>query len=141
MISYSKNQLKKVKKLMKGREPVNPLGNCFDSSLSQMFAWEEDPPELVLCHAIGIANFPGQEGEEMAHAWVEFTTPKGEKAAVDTTYNLIIDAAHYRKQLNIKYLVCYTKEQLLKEHKDEYHPFDKKIRDFLREQNLLVMEE
>lgn len=94
------------------KEPVNPIGSCFDSAAAQLFAGGEPPPGLRLCHGIGIANTPGQEGRRIGHAWIEFDHPQ-ERAAFDTTWDVITGAAHYRAQLHLEYVIEYTREEAL----------------------------
>lgn len=112
-----------------GKEPENPIGSCFDSSAHQV-AFGEDPPEdLRLCHGIGVANMPGQEGDTIIHAWVEVDI-KGRRAALDTTWGVCQEAKVYRKNLCLSYVVEYTRDELFKNWK-EYNmpgPWDEKIR-------------
>lgn len=111
-----------------GRAPVNPIGTCFDTAAFQLIA-PEAPPSVRLCHGIGIANLPGQEGLEMAHAWIELVTNLGQKIALDTTWGDKALAERYRQELQLSYVVEYTQEQALelwKKH-DYPGPWDERI--------------
>jgi hypothetical protein len=124
-----KANLKKAIELMK-RKPVNPVGECFDHAIHQLLAPGDAPSSARLCHGIGVANMPGQEGNRMAHAWVEFVDNAGRKLAIDTTWGMIQPAYKYRKDGRLDYVVEYTVEQarLLWEINNMPGPWDPAIR-------------
>jgi len=129
----SKENIKKAIKLMGGRKPMNPIGECFDSSLCCLLVPKLNKEiinlkDIKLCHGIGVANMPGQEGEKMAHAWLEFTNEKGVRVALDTTWGVSTQANHYRKSIKINYVVEYIPQEALENWKKENAPWDKKIK-------------
>lgn len=93
-----------------GKEPINPLGSCFDSAAHQMIFGENKPDGLTLCHGIGISNMPGDNGNEMAHAWIEWPHPVG-RIAYDTTWGVATFAEKYRADLKLSYFVEYSLEE------------------------------
>jgi hypothetical protein len=105
-----KPDLEKAAALMK-RQPVNPVGKCFDSAAFQLVLPDDVPPDAMLCHGIGVANMPGQEGCRIAHAWVEYTDELGRRLAIDTTWGMIQPAEKYRKDGALDYVVEYSAEQ------------------------------
>lgn len=111
-----------------GKEPMNPIGECFDSSAAQ-FLLGENPDRCRLCHGIGVANMPGQEGREIGHAWLQFTLDDGREGVIDTTWGVVVEANHYRKNLKLKYVVEYNMEEARAnwEKYDMPGPWDKKI--------------
>lgn len=114
-----------------GKEPLNEPGLCFDASAFN-FLGQGEPPgdDARLCHGIGIANMPGQEGHTMGHAWIEFDDPKRGRVSFDAIWGVWTPAAKYRADLQLTYVVEYTGEQafaLWKEH-DYPGPWDPKIR-------------
>jgi len=90
-----------------GREPVNPYGSCFDAAarliLTPSFL------EISMVHGIGIANKPGEEGNEIAHAWVEFTHTDNERYAIDPIWMVAQPVKIYRNNLKVNYAVEYKK--------------------------------
>lgn len=99
---------------MGGIKPINPIGLCFDSSAYQIVFGKMKLPNLKLCHGIGIANMPGQEGRLIAHAWLEcFYPPKNQRMALDTTWGVATPIEQYRRDLQIKKVISYTKEEAL----------------------------
>jgi hypothetical protein len=105
-----KPDVKAAAKIM-GREPLNEIGSCFDTA-GMHFLAAGFPEDSKLCHGIGIANIPGQEGKLMGHAWIEYYDKKRKvTAAFDTTWGISTPADHYRKQLNLSYCVVYTKRE------------------------------
>ena len=128
----SKVNIKKAIELM-GKKPMNPIGECFDSSLHCLLNPELNQEiiklkDVKLCHGIGIANIPGQEGREMAHAWIEYTRENGKRAALDTTWGVATGADHYHKGIESNYVVEYTPEEALENWKKGVAPWDKKIK-------------
>ena len=133
-----KQNIEKTIKLM-GRNPINPIGECFDSSLCSLFRSGInqnqkfiDLKDIKLCHGIGVCNAPGQEGETLTHAWLEFTDKEHESVAVDTTWGVMTEADHYRKQIKISYVIEYTPEEAFKNWKKSPAPWDKKIKSIIK---------
>lgn len=94
--------------LMGGRKPVNPIGQCFESAIRQAcFAEYPEGAQVKLCHGIGVANLPGQEGCPMGHAWVEVIIP-GQRVALDTTWGVRRLAADYRRDMKLEFVLEYT---------------------------------
>lgn len=115
-----------------GREPINPIGSCFDSAAAMLAQEDEPPPNFKLCHGIGIASMPGQVGRKMKHAWLEFDDPERGRGrgAIDPIWGVAQRAELYRKNLKIKYCVEYTKAQMFNlwlKH-DYPGPWDRKIK-------------
>lgn len=119
----------KAARLMK-REPINPIGKCFDSSAHQAVYGDDPPEDMRICHGIGIANMPGEEGHQMGHAWLEWSL-REKRIAFDTTWGVATCAAHYRKMLRVSYVVEYTRDEFLKNWiaHDMPGPWDEKIRE------------
>lgn len=114
-----------------GQEPANPIGECFESSMAQLAFGEEPPEGVVLCHGLGIANMPGQEGTVIGHAWLEWNDEDGQRVALDTTWFKAMYASHYRKNLQLSYIVEYTRAEaisLWKSH-DYPGPWDLRIKE------------
>lgn len=125
----SKANIKRAIELMKGRKPVNPVGECFETAIRQLLFAGDAPEDARLCHGIGTANMPGQEGLEMGHAWVECNRGLI-RVAFDTTWGMIQNAAVYRKRGDLRAIVEYTAGQarLLWEIYDMPGPWDPAIR-------------
>ena len=87
--------------------PVNPIGSCFDSA-ALMLLVPDTPKDARLCHGIGIANMPGQEGDRIGHAWIEI-----DGDAFDTTWCVRVDAGCYRAQLQLEYVIEYSRTQAI----------------------------
>ena len=111
-----------------GQEPMNPIGQCFESAGHQ-FVFGDNPDNTVILHGIGISNMPGEEGKEIAHAWLEFQSEHQGTLAIDTTWGIITQADHYRKSLQLKYMKSYNKKEFLQlwELHNIPGPFDEKI--------------
>jgi hypothetical protein len=113
--------------------PANPWGSCFDAAAHNLLA-NLDLEGLVICHGVGIANKPGEEGLRIAHAWLEFDYPQG-KAAIDPIWLVAQPADHYRKNLKAELVVTYSKEEFIslwKKH-DYPGPWDERIKAFTTE--------
>lgn len=91
-----------------GHEPLNPIGQCFESAAYQVVIGgvENNPDDVRLVHGIVTANFPGQEGMIVGHAWVE-----GDGVALDTTWGKNFPKEAYRKALKATYVVEYTMQE------------------------------
>ena len=110
-----------------GHEPLNPIGQCFESAAYQVVIGgeENNPPDVRLVHAIVTANFPGQEGLIVGHAWVE-----GDGIALDTTWGKNFPKDAYRKALKATNIVEYTMQEAHDMWAKEGHPgpWDEKIK-------------
>lgn len=93
-------------------KPPNPWGSCFDSAAHNMQG-NKDIESLVMCHGIGIANRPGQEGTRIAHAWLEFDH-NGERVALDCIWLIYQRASEYREKLQLQYVVEYPREEFMR---------------------------
>ena len=123
----TEKQYKETIKKM-GREPLNPIGTCFDSSIYQLFDPKIIlPKDTILVHGIGISNMPRDKNKIIGHAWLEFKDKEKGWVAVDTTWGLATFRDHYRKGLKLKYLITYTKEEALKAWVKS-PPWDEKIK-------------
>jgi hypothetical protein len=120
---------KSAEELM-GQKPVNPIGSCFDTVAYQAVFAPDPPEDMRICHGIGVANMPGQEGAPIGHAWIEFTNCFGQKVAMDTTWGKYVFASVYREQIKISYCVEYTKHEFVQlwYEKDHSGPWDAKIK-------------
>ncbi len=110
-----------------GRSPVNPMGSCFDAT-AQNFLLNSDIPTAVICHGVGTANAPGQEGVKIAHAWVELYR-KRELYVIDCIWMVAIPYDKYYEDLKIEYVVRYGREEFLKlwQEKGFPGPYDSKV--------------
>lgn len=97
--------VRKASEIM-GRDPINPVGSCFDSSAFQAILGPNPPKDLRICHGIGIATMPGQEGLRIAHAWLEWAD-----VAMDTTWGIVVPRDLYRSHLKIELCVEYSREE------------------------------
>ena len=94
-----------------GRPPINPIGQCFESSIRQIIFATDCPPDARLCHGIAIANFPGQEGLTVGHAWIEYDSDDGTRIAMDTTWGLRQRATTSRKGLKVMHVREYSRAE------------------------------
>ncbi len=108
--------IKKAIKIL-GRKPVNPVGECFDSTGVQAMDWAIKRVRATVCHGIGIATMPGQEGRVNAHAWLE-----RDGVAYDTTWGIKMDAKKYREGLKLSFLVEYSLDEFLDRWRQTDHP-------------------
>jgi hypothetical protein len=99
-----------------GRQPVNPIGQCFDSAAWVFVKWPgiSKRPDIRLCHGIGVANLPGQEGMTIAHAWIEFDDAKHGRCALDTAWMIAVTAAKYRADLQVSFSLEYGFDEFIK---------------------------
>lgn len=116
-----------------GKKPVNRLGSCFDSAGAVILKIKE--PQAIMCHGLGIANLPGQEGEIIAHAWVEFTDQKEGRIAVDPIWMIAQPVDLYRKNLKTFLVIEYKRKVFLKLWKERGYPgpYDRRIKEFTLE--------
>lgn len=107
-----------------GREPINPVGSCFDSVGHQLFDWLDKVP-FKICHGIGVATIPGQEGQVIGHAWLE-----RDGFAFDTTWGAKCPIEKYRRDLGLTYVVEYSPMQFFAAWvaTNNPGPWDEKIR-------------
>jgi hypothetical protein len=112
------------------KEPLNPIGTCFDSAAIQLMSGEANNPDgTVLVHGIITANLPGQEGWTIGHAWLEFESKHQGTCCIDTTWGVIQSKETYYEGCRPTYIVKYTKSELLElwaKH-DYPGPYDEKI--------------
>lgn len=94
-----------------GRQPLNPIGQCFESAIRQVL-FGRNPPNAKLCHGIGVATAPGIQGKVMGHAWMEADWPDGRRAC-DTTWGTCMDAGAYRRHLQLEHVLEFTPRQAL----------------------------
>lgn len=121
----------KAKQLM-GRDPINPIGECFESAAALIVYGPDMPDSARLCHGIGVANLPGEEGLSIGHAWIEATDTglSGERIAYDTTWGVATTAEHYRQLLQLQYAVEYTRNETITlwKERDFPGPWDPRIK-------------
>jgi len=87
-----------------GRKAINPIGQCFDSTAHQVLDWVlKKRVAGKVCHGIGVATMPGQEGNVIKHAWIEENG-----FAYDTTWGVRVPADEYRAGLGLSYFVEYS---------------------------------
>lgn len=98
---------------IKGKEPLNPIGACFDTAAFQM-VWgnNESFNSMRLCHAVVTASSPGQEGNEIVHAWIECKY-RGKDAVLDTTWGEIIPKEEFYRLMKPRKVFSYTKSRTL----------------------------
>jgi len=98
------------------------FGRCFETAA---FAVVRFPCGAKVCHGIGLANVPGQEGETIAHAWIEL-----DGIAYDATYLTRTPASLYRENLKVSYVVEYTQSQIWRNCRkyNSFGPWDEKIK-------------
>lgn len=108
-----------------GKEPVNPLGTCFDSVGNQLIeiGVTHHVKNYKICHGIGTSNMLGQEGLAIAHAWIEYDLiSKNRRIAMDTTWGDLVYADIYRKDLKIEHVVEYTAKEFLRKWVEFNYP-------------------
>lgn len=93
-----------------GGEPLNPIGQCFESAAHQ-FVYARNPPSTIMVHGIVVTNFPGEEGQLAGHAWLEFTNYRGQHVALDTTWGKAFARDAYRQHLQVSYFVEYNPKE------------------------------
>lgn len=126
--NLSLEQYKKVINIT-GQEPINPIGQCFESAARQIVFGENAPISARLCHGIGVSNMPGQNGAKIGHAWIEYQNSKGTRVALDTTWGENFLASEYREESKLNYVIEYTKKEVIR-FWTKYNipgPWDKKI--------------
>lgn len=116
------------------KRPLNPIGTCFDFVAHQVLCNEDLPSNAYICHGIGISNMPGQEGEIMAHAWIEFHDEEHGTIAADTTWDEMRYADLYRKTIQARRVVQYSQKEFMQLWQDfEYPgPWDYEIKQVIK---------
>ncbi|MBX4215579.1 hypothetical protein KW797_01375 [Candidatus Parcubacteria bacterium] len=117
--------------------PPNPLGSCFDAAAHNL-AMNLDEESLVMCHGLGVATWPGQEGKRIAHAWLEFDH-EGKRAALDCIWMVAQPADFYRNNLKADYVVEYTKDEFMRLwHEHNFPgPWDELLKKFTKDNDPL----
>jgi hypothetical protein len=132
--NVSEETLQKAQAVM-GKEPVAALGSCFISALRAYEAIRKEQiagrvDGLVLVHGIGIASMPGQEGNEIVHAWLEFTKD-GNLIAYDPIWDVFTTAEHYATQFKTRRTVKYNfndiTSNIIKSDTIDLGPWDSEI--------------
>lgn len=95
-----------------GHEPLNPIGQCFESVAHQILHGD-NPPQTKVVHAIVVTNFPGEEGQLAGHAWIEAVNKHGVAIALDTTWGKFFGRNAYRENLQVSHVVEYTIKQFM----------------------------
>lgn len=139
MLKDKDKYIKKAIKIM-GKEPINPIGECFESSTMCLLNPKLNK-EIIklknvrLCHGIGISNMYGTKDTKIAHSWIEYTHEfedvGNKRMAIDTTWGIQILSSVYRKQLKLKYVIEYTPKEALENWKKEVPPWDQKIKNII----------
>lgn len=114
--------------------PPNPWGSCFDATFHNFLSLSEEST-LIVCHGVGIATRPGQEGMRIAHAWLELFHPKHGKIAVDCIWLIAQPAELYRRNLKVEHVVEYGRDEymeLCRQH-DFPGPWDPTVAQFTKE--------
>ena len=113
-----------------GKEPVNPIGTCFDSATTIFIRLSPSEfRDAKLCHGIGISNYPGQPDEPIAHAWIEATDKSYGRVALDPIWMVMQPASVYRKNLQVSLVIEYSYRFFLKKWREKKYPgpYDKRI--------------
>lgn len=131
-MSYSDEVLRKAARLM-GRDPLNPIGTCFDATAHQAALGEDPPWDLVIVHGVGWANMPDSEPTKMGHAWLEWYEPtKHCRVAMDCVWGVLTPAKKYREDFKVEFAVEYTRKEFLKmwathDYPGPWHPRIKEV--------------
>ena len=109
--------------------PGNPYGSCFDAAAHNLLANIDAVDGLTMCHGIGIANKPGEEGLTIAHAWLEFNHSECGRIAFDPIWLVAKDADHYRSSLQASLIITYTPKEFLSLWARHYYPgpYDERV--------------
>jgi hypothetical protein len=106
-----------------GRPPVNPIGTCFDSAARVFITLDSYRWHAArICHGIGVSNLPGEEGEPIAHAWIEAYDKEHGRIAIDTTWMLAQPAKHYRENLQVSFVKDYTFVEFMQKWQETNYP-------------------
>ena len=101
--------------------PPNAWGSCFDAA-AWNFANNDDWGSPRMCHGTGIANKPGEEGNPIAHAWIELDHPTHGRIAIDPIWLIAQSADRYRRNLQVGYVVTYGRAEFLRLWAEHNHP-------------------
>lgn len=114
--------------------PPNPWGSCFDAAAWNLVG-NDDWGCPRMCHGVGIANKPGEEGMPIAHAWIELDHPAHGRIAVDPIWLVAQSADHYRKNLQVEYVVVYSRAEFLRlwEQHGYPGPWDERVQSLTAE--------
>ncbi len=114
-------------------DPPNPWGSCFDATAHNLLANSEEPGVRV-CHGIGTATRPGEEGMQIAHAWLEFDHESG-RIALDCVWLRFVPAMKYRADMRAQNVVEYEPREFMALWKlhDFPGPWDQSIKRFTSE--------
>lgn len=93
--------------------PPNPWGSCFDAA-AWILVGNGDLASARMCHGIGVANKPGEEGTPIAHAWIELDHPEHGRVAIDPIWLVAQPADRYRENLQVEYVVTYRRAEFLR---------------------------
>lgn len=112
---------------IKGREPVNPVGSCFDSAAFQLvFSPTSRFTAVKLCHGIIKANAPGSENMEVPHAWIE-ANDAGQSVVLDPIWGEVIPRDHFYSTFKPYMVHTYSKGRVttlwaMHDHPGPWHP-------------------
>lgn len=103
-----------AKNALAHKSPPNPFGTCFTSAAVILLDNIMDGfNEFTMCHGIGISNYPGQEGQKIAHAWLEVEHPEKGMCAIDPIWLMVQPAKAYRDNLYVSTVVEYTPDEFM----------------------------
>jgi hypothetical protein len=111
------------------KKPANPWGSCFDAAAWNLLGNDEwGNPQM--CHGIGIANKAGEEGNRIAHAWIEMDHPEHGRIAIDPIWLVAQSADQYRKNLQVEYAVTYSRAEFVRlwAERDFPGPWDERVK-------------
>lgn len=109
--------------------PANPWGSCFDAAAWNLVG-NDDWGGPQMCHGVGTANKPGEEGRKIAHAWIELDHPEHGRIAIDPIWLVAQDAELYRKNLQVEHVVTYSREEFVRLWRQHNFPgpWDEKVK-------------
>ena len=136
--NISDDNLKEAVLKMGGLEPMNPIGQCFESALhayykTRQYELSGQIKDLALVHGIGIANMPGQVGKTIAHAWITYFASDDLETlrAFEPTWGVLTTHAKILQDLKVKYAKAYDYEQIkyeiTKNNNIDIGPWDSKV--------------
>jgi hypothetical protein len=123
--------------LADGRKPANEFGTCFDAAAISLLA-NPGHPSAIICHGVCVSNLPGQEGEHMAHAWIELIHEKYGHVAIDPIWLVAMPQEKYRKDTKCEYVVTYTRAEFMRlwRETDYPGPWDERVAVYTKEMKL-----
>ena len=136
--NISDDNLKEAVLKMGGLEPMNPIGQCFESALhayykTRQYELSGQIKDLALVHGIGIANMPGQVGKTIAHAWITYFASDDLETlrAFEPTWGVLTTHAKILTDLKVKYAKAYSyeeiKSEITKNNNIDIGPWDPKV--------------